>query len=66
LGLVSRLLVRDNQLIMGTSLGAMGMFDLRNGKLVQVVGNSLGFGPKIGFGGDRVFALTRKGSLVRF
>ncbi|OPZ23685.1 MAG: outer membrane biogenesis protein BamB [bacterium ADurb.BinA186] len=66
LGLVSRLLIRDNEIIMGTSLGAMGMFDLRNGSLIQVVGNSLGFGPKISFGGNSVLALTRRGSVVRF
>lgn len=66
LGLVSRLLIRDNEIIMGTSLGALGMFDLRNGSLIQVVGNSLGFGPKISFGGNSVLALTRRGSVVRF
>ncbi len=66
LGLVSRLLIRDNQLIMATSLGAMGSFDLGNGHLAQVVGNSLGFSPKISFGGNSVLALTRRGSVVRF
>ncbi len=66
LGLVSRLLIRDNQLIMASSLGAIGSFDLGNGILSQVVGNSLGFSPKISFGGSEVLALTRKGTVVRF
>lgn len=66
LGLVSRLLIRDNQLIMASSLGAMGSFNLGNGSLSQVVGNSLGFSPKISFGDSEVLALTRKGTVVRF
>lgn len=66
-GLPSRLLLNDGGLIMATSLGAMAMFDQRNGNLWQVVGNSLGFGPKIGFfGGEGVFALTPRGSLALF
>ena len=66
-GLPSRLLLSDGGLIMATSLGAMAMFDLRNGALWQVVGNSLGFGPKIGFlGSEGVLALTPRGSLALF
>jgi len=66
-GQPSRLLLSDGGLIMATSLGAMAMFDLRNGSLWQVVGNSLGFGPKISFfGSEGVFALTPRGSLALF
>jgi len=66
-GLPSRLLLSDDRLIMATSLGAMGMFDIRNGELRQVVGNSLGFGPKIDFLGNQgVIAMTPRGSLALF
>lgn len=66
LGSISRLLIQDNVLLMGTSLGALGVFNLGNGNLVQIVGNGLGLGPKIIFGADSVLGMSRNGSLVRY
>jgi outer membrane protein assembly factor BamB len=65
-GTPSRLLVKNKVLIVASSLGAMGIFNVRNGDRIQVVGNSLGFGPKISFlGNEGVIAVTTRGSLFK-
>jgi len=66
MGVPSKLLIRNNKILMATSQGAMGEFSTK-GALLRVVGNSLGFGPKIGvWEGQGVAASTRRGLLALF
>ena len=66
MGIPSRLIFQSGHLVMASSLGAMGLFDLENGRLKQVLGDALGFGPKIGVANGGIIALTRFGTLVKF
>jgi hypothetical protein len=65
-GMPSRILLVNNNLILATGQGAIGLFT-KNGDLIKEAGNSLGFGPKIGLIEDKsVVAVTRRGSLAKF
>lgn len=66
MGVPSTLLMRKDNIIMGSSQGAMGEFSKNDGALLRVVGNSLGFGPKISLFRDGVVASTRRGLLAIF
>lgn len=66
MGVPSTLVLMNDKLVMATSQGAMGEFNPQNGTLQRVVGNSLGFGPKIGIWGQGIMASTRRGLLALF
>ena len=66
MGVPSRLIIRGGYLVMASSLGAMGLFDVSNGRLIQVLGNALGFSPKISVADDGVLLLTRFGTVAKF
>jgi len=68
-GTPSRLLLREKQgeLIMATSYGSLGVFDKSNGQVIKILGNSVGFGPKIDWAGsDSIVAMSRRGLLMKF
>ncbi len=68
-GAPSRLLIQEKQeeIIMATSYGSLGIFDKANGPLVKILGHSVGFGPKIDWAGpDSIVAMSRRGLLMKF
>ncbi len=66
MGLPSRLIFFGDSVVMASSLGAIGLFDGDNGRLIQVLGNALGFSPKISVSNDGVLLLTRFGTVAQF
>lgn len=66
-GVPSKLLITQDRLIMATSAGAIGVFDKNSGVLLKLVGDSVGFSPKIGWAGTNdLVAISRRGLLMKF
>lgn len=68
-GVPSRVLVHNekNALVMATSAGSLGIFDKTNGQLKKILGNLVGFGPKIDWAEpDSFVVVSRRGLLMKF
>jgi WD40 repeat protein len=68
-GLPSRLLTSDHYqiVIMASSAGSIGIFDKASGQLRKILGNSVGFGPKIDWAGPSNFVVvSKRGLLMKF
>jgi outer membrane protein assembly factor BamB len=65
-GLPSRLLILGDSLILASSGGALGRFNIKDGSLRNVVGNMVGFGPKLALMDSHdIISVTRSGLLFR-
>lgn len=65
-GMPSGMLVDDQHIMLSTSLGSIGVFDKLTGRLIEILGNSVGFSG-IEWSGPRSFmAISKRGILMKF
>lgn len=65
-GTPAGLLMTGDQLIIATSLGAIGIFDKAGGRLRQIIANSVGFGPLDWADTSSFMAVSKRGLLMKF